>query len=103
MPDDGRRHGGGHEPFAHGQGQRPGNAEGDESAQQADAGGFGEKLQEDRPALGADGFADADFARPLGHRDKHDVHDADAADEQGQAGDEQPDDGNGARDADGTS
>ncbi len=37
--------------------------------------------------LGADGEADADLARPLGHRDQHDVHDADAADEQADAGD----------------
>ncbi len=31
--------------------------------------------------------ADADLARPLGHRDEHDVHHADAADEQRQEGD----------------
>ena len=33
-------------------------------------------------AFRADGHADADLARPLGHRDEHDVHDPDAADEQ---------------------
>ena len=38
-------------------------------------------------AAGADGQADADLARPLGDRDEHDVHDADAADEQRNAGD----------------
>ena len=37
-------------------------------------------------AGGADGEADADLARPLGHRHEHDVHDADAADEEGDAG-----------------
>ena len=69
---------------------------------QANAGGFDQELQQDRPAFGADGFADADLARPLRHRDEHDVHDADAADEQRQPGDEQPDGGDGAGDSDGT-
>ena len=35
----------------------------------------------------ADGEADADFARPFGHAHEHDVHDADAADDQRDAGD----------------
>ncbi len=43
-------------------------------------------------ALGADGLADADFAGPLGDRYQHDVHDADAADEQRDAGDAAHDD-----------
>ena len=34
-----------------------------------------------------DGHADADLARPLGDADEHDVHDADAADEQRHGGD----------------
>ena len=40
------------------------------------------KLQQDGAVLRADGFAHADFARPFRDRDEHDVHDADAADEQ---------------------
>ena len=34
---------------------------------------------------GADRLAHADLARALGDRDQHDVHDADAADQQGDA------------------
>ena len=71
-------------------------ASANQPAQQADARGLDQKLQQDRAPLGADGLADADLARPLGHRDEHDVHDADAADEQRQPGDEQPDGGDGA-------
>ncbi len=33
------------------------------------------------------GYAQADFLAPLGHRHQHDVHDADAADQQRHAGD----------------
>ena len=36
---------------------------------------------------GTDGHADADLAGPLGDGDQHDVHDADAADQQADAGD----------------
>ena len=53
------------------------NAEGD---------GLGQKLHEDVPAMRAHGRADADLAGPLGHAHEHDIHDADAADEQGDAG-----------------
>ena len=49
--------------------------------------GLDEKLEEDIPPAGADGHADADFARALGDADEHDVHDADAADQQRNAGD----------------
>ena len=51
----------------------------------ADAGqrdGFDEKLQQHLARGGADGEADADLVRALGHGDEHDVHDADAADQQ---------------------
>ena len=37
------------------------------------------------PAACAHGEADADFARPFGHADEHDVHDADASDDKGDA------------------
>ena len=49
--------------------------------------GFEEELQEDVSAAGADGHADADLAGPLGDADEHDVHDADAADEERDDGD----------------
>ena len=43
-------------------------------------------------AARADGPADADLARPLEHRGQHDVHDADAAHQQRDAGDGAHDD-----------
>ena len=73
---------------------QPGDAQSDQPAQQADAGGLDQELQQNVAAPGADGLAHADLARPLDDRNEHDVHDADAADEQRQAGDEQADDGN---------
>ena len=39
------------------------------------------------PFGGADGHADADLASAFGDRHQHDIHDADAADEQRNAGD----------------
>ena len=48
--------------------------------------GFHEELRDDVPAFGAQRAADADFARALGHTGEHDVHDADAAHEQGNGG-----------------
>src|ERR1051326_4284361 len=56
---------------------------------------FDEELQQDVAAPRADGLSDADLARPLRHRDEHDVHDADAADEQGDADDRSHDHGGG--------
>ena len=44
--------------------------------------GLDEELEEDVPSRGAERFANADLARAFGDRDEHDVHDADAADEQ---------------------
>ena len=68
-------------------GDELGAADAREDAQQAAGGterdGFDQELQEDVPAARADGHADADFARPLGDADEHDVHDADAADDAG--------------------
>ena len=47
-----------------------------------------EELEADVGAARADRAADADLARLLEHRREHDVHDADAADEQRDAGDQ---------------
>ena len=41
---------------------------------------FSQELAADIATARPDGHADADLACALGHRDKHDVHDADAAD-----------------------
>ena len=57
------------------------------AAQQAHEQRLDEELHQDVLPAGADGLADADLARPLGHGDDHDVHDADAADHQRDAGD----------------
>src|SRR5207253_9501094 len=45
-------------------------------------------LEGDVAAFGAKGAADADFARSLGDAGEHDVHDANAADEKRDAGDQ---------------
>ncbi len=58
-----------------------------DAAEQAEHDGFDQELQQHVAAAGADGQAQADLARPLGDRHQHDVHDADAADEQRHAGD----------------
>src|SRR5215471_4340629 len=44
--------------------------------------GFDQELPSDVAATGTDRHAQPDFAGPFGHRDQHDVHDADAADDQ---------------------
>jgi hypothetical protein len=41
-----------------------------------------QELREDVEAAGADGLANADLAGALGHRDEHDVHDPNAADDE---------------------
>src|SRR6185369_10341432 len=51
-------------------------------ANSADSDGFDQELRENVVALGADGFADADFAGALGDRDQHDVHHSNAAHDQ---------------------
>ena len=43
---------------------------------------FDQELRENVAAVRADGHADANFARPLGDAHEHDVHDADAADDE---------------------
>ena len=63
--------------------------------QAADAGEHDRLDQEllgDVAPLGAQGAADADLAGPLGHGRQHDVHDADAADQQRDGGDRAQDD-----------
>ena len=64
----------------------------EEHAQQA-AGGrehdrLAQELRDDVALLGAQRAANADLARPLGHGGQHDVHDADAADQQRDARDQ---------------
>ncbi len=44
---------------------------------------FQQKLQQDVSLLCAQRFPNSDLARPLGHRDKHNVHNADAGNDQG--------------------
>ncbi len=55
---------------------------------EGDGQGFRQKLKEDVALVRAQGLFDADFAGALLHRDQHDVHQADAADAQGQRSDE---------------
>jgi len=43
-------------------------------------------LEEDLAVGGADGFADADFAGAFGDGDEENIHDADAADDEGDSG-----------------
>ncbi len=65
-------------------------AQGNEDAHDAaDAGqsdSFDEELQQHLARGGADGEADADLVRALGHGDEHDVHDADPTDQQRHTG-----------------
>src|SRR5262249_38771853 len=49
--------------------------------------GLDQELQQNVARLGADGHAQADLPRPLGDADQHDVHDANAANEQRDGGD----------------
>ena len=59
----------------------------DQAAQAGDDDCLDQELQENVAPLGAHGLADADLARALGDGYEHDVHDADAAYEQRDAGD----------------
>src|ERR1041385_3092719 len=62
------------------------------AAEQRDRERLDHELRADVDAARADGAADADLARPLHHRGQHDVHDADAADEERDPGDRAHDD-----------
>jgi len=64
-----------------------GEADAGDAADAGEGDGFDEELEEDFAGACADGEADADFAGALGDGDEHDVHDADAADEEADAGD----------------
>ena len=54
----------------------------------AENNGFKEELEHDMAGACADGFADADFACAFGDGYKHDIHDADAADDERDASNE---------------
>src|ERR1017187_9519052 len=87
--DDG---GGGDDGFPFGgAGDEPGEEEAEgntqESTADGDEDGFGEELADDIEAASADGAADADFAGAFHDGGEDDVHDADAADEEGNGGD----------------
>ena len=61
---------------------RPAEQDADHSAEARQRDRLDEELIEDVPAARADRLADAYLTGPLVHRDEHDVHDPDAADEQ---------------------
>ena len=65
-----------------------GSAEAEDPAAEADDATFDNDLEEDIAAFGTDGEADADFADAFGDGSEHDIGDADAADDQADAGDE---------------
>ena len=54
----------------------------DDAADGAEHDGLERELQQDDFFGGADGFSDADLAGALGDGDEHDVHHADAADDE---------------------
>jgi len=66
---------------------QPADEVADRTADQAEHRRFDEELKEDVALPCADRFADPDLAGALGHRDEHDVHDADPADQQRDRGD----------------
>ena len=68
-------------------GQPEAERDADQPAEQRQHRRLDQELHEDVPLMRADGQPDADLARALGHRDQHDVHDADAADQQADGGD----------------
>ena len=60
----------------------------DRPAQERQRRRLGQELQDDVAPERADGLAHPDLARPLRHRHEHDVHHADAADQERDEGDE---------------
>ena len=68
--------------FGKSDGCKRGQDNADESAERGEHDRLDEELQQHFALERADGQANADLARPLGHRHQHDVHDADAADQQ---------------------
>src|SRR5262245_28758429 len=68
--------------------QTVGRRQARDRAEYRDAGAFDEDLKEDRRVRSAEGFARADLANALIDAGEHDVHDANATDQQTQAGDD---------------
>src|SRR5688572_10890802 len=62
-------------------------ADPDRAAEDTEGDSFGKKLQKDIVTAGAHGKTHTDFAGAFGHAHEHDVHDTDAADEEGNPGD----------------
>ena len=58
----------------------------DHPANQAQDQGFDEELVKDVPSARAHGHADADLPGALGHGHKHDIHDANPSNQQGNGG-----------------
>ena len=75
-------------------------AEGDaeQAADEGEGDGFDEELAEDVAAFCANGFAEPDLAGSFGDADEHDVHDADAADDEADKGDGAEEEGHCAKD-----
>ena len=66
----------------HGEADSAAEEDSEHAADGGEHGGFGQKLKEHFALARAERAADADLARALGHRDRHDRHHADAADHQ---------------------
>lgn len=71
-----------------GEGASVTEGEAEDAAENGEDETFKEELKEDIEIGGTDGLSDTDFVGALGDGDEHNIHDADAADEQGNAGDE---------------
>ena len=78
-----------------GDGHRDGEADdgADDTSREREEDGFGEELQADFARGGAEGLADADLFQASLDVGEHGVHDADAGDDEGDAGGEGEDDG----------
>ena len=63
------------------------------AAQQGEQNGFQQKLDQDGARLCADSLAQTDFAGAFGDGYQHDIHHADAADQQRNSGDSAQEDG----------
>src|ERR1700719_3716201 len=90
--NDGRETGnrntiGGEEADGVGDGESNNNAE--DAADEGDENGLGKELEADLAFGGADRFADADLANAGADGGQHDIHDADAADQQYHRGNQQ--------------
>src|SRR4029079_16078407 len=70
----------------------------DESAEQTQRSGFDEELKKDRAPPRAQSFARSDFARPLFHAHKRDIHNPDCPDKKRKTSNKKPRDGEGVLD-----